>query len=93
MSSTDRPRRFRLRLTPWGWILALALVVLVILAIVDPGPGVVIGLIAVIFVWAGLLTSRFPSSQLTTRGRFPGQLGSDRDFGQQATERYKRERR
>jgi hypothetical protein len=80
-----------MRLTPWGWILAVALVVLVILAIVDPSPGVVIGSIAVIFVWAGLLTSSFPSSQMTMRSRFPGQLGSDADFGQEAAERHKHE--
>lgn len=93
MSSTDGHRRFRLRLTPWGWILTVALFVLVILAIVAPSPGVIIGLIAVIFVWAGLLTSSFPSSQLTMRSRFPGQLGSDADFGKEAAERYERERR
>jgi hypothetical protein len=65
--------------------------VLVILAIVAPSSGVIIGLIAVIFVWAGLLYSRFPSSQLTMRNRFPGQPGSSTDLGAEAAERYERE--
>jgi hypothetical protein len=91
MSETGRSRRSRVRLTPWGWILSLALPVLVILAIVDPGPGVIIGLIAVIVVWAGLLSASFPSSQLMARSRFQGEAGSD--LGEEAARRYEREHR
>lgn len=83
--------RSRWRLTPWGWTLTAALPVLVILAFVDPSPGVIIGLIAVIVVWAALLSARLPSSQRTMRSRFPGEQG--RDFGQQAAQRYEREHR
>jgi hypothetical protein len=87
MSGTDH--RSRWRLTPWGWLLAVALLVLVILVIVDPSRYVYIGLIAVIVVWAALLSASFPSSQMTMRSRFPGEPG--RDFGEEAAERYERE--
>jgi hypothetical protein len=89
VSDGSRSRLSRWRLTPWGWILTVALLVLVILAIVAPSPGVVIGLIAVIVVWAGLLASSFPSSQMTMRSRFPGEPGED--LGAEAAERYERE--
>jgi hypothetical protein len=59
--------------------------------IVAPSPGVIIGLIAVIFVWAGLLASSFPSSQMTMRSRYPGEVGTD--LGAEAAERYEREHR
>jgi hypothetical protein len=91
VSDGSRFRPSRLRLTPWGWILTVALVVLAILAIVDPGPGVIIGLIAVIFVWAGLLSSSFPSSQMMSRSRFLGGTGGD--AGEEAAKRYEREHR
>ncbi len=89
MSGTHH--RSRWRLSPWGWILTAALLVLVILTIVDPSRGVIIGLIAVIIVWAGLLSASFPSSQMTMRSRFPGEPG--RDFGQEAAEKYERKQR
>jgi hypothetical protein len=69
----------------------VALVVLVILAIVAPSRGVIIGLIAVIFVWAGLLSSSFPSSRMSMRSRFPQE--PDRDLGREAADRYEREHR
>ncbi|HEY3727591.1 MAG TPA: hypothetical protein VGL51_10480 [Solirubrobacteraceae bacterium] len=61
------------------------------LVIVDSSSYVYIGLIAVIVVWAALLSARFPSSQMTMRSRFPGEPG--RDFGREAAERYEREHR
>ncbi len=87
MSGTHH--RSRWRLSPWGWILTAALLVLVILTIVDPSRGVIIGLIAVIIVWAGLLSASFPSSQMAMRSRFPGETGTD--LGHEAAERYERE--
>lgn len=53
MGDTSGHHRSRWRLTPWGWILTVAVPVLVVLAIVDPSPGVIMGLIVAIFVWAG----------------------------------------
>lgn len=83
--------RSRWRLSPWGWILTIALVVLALLAIFDSSKYVVIGLIAVIFVWGVLLSSSFPSSRMTMTSRFPGQAGAD--LGREAAEEHDRERR
>jgi uncharacterized membrane protein YhaH (DUF805 family) len=88
MGGSERREGRSWRLSPWGWILSVALVVLVILVIVAPSPGVIIGLIAVIAIWAALLVSSFPSSQ--TAMRFPGDAGRE-DFGAEAAERYERE--
>jgi len=85
MDDARRRHRFGLRLTPWGWILTVALVVLVVLAIVAPSPGVFVGLIAVIVVWAGLLGSTFPSS----RGRYSARRGTE-DYGREAADEYER---
>lgn len=89
MGDTSGHHRSRWRLTPWGWILTVAVPVLVVLAIVDPSPGVIMGLIVAIFVWAGLLASSFPSSRANWTYR-----GNPRstDFGRETAERYERER-
>ncbi len=84
MSGNSAHDRYGWRLTPWGWILTVAVPVLVVLAIVDPGRGVIIGLIVVAVVWAGLLAASFPSSR--ARRSYPD------DFGGEAAERYERER-
>jgi hypothetical protein len=89
MSDTSGDHRSRWRLTLWGWILTVAVPVLVVLAIVDPSPGVIIGLIVVIFVWAGLLASSFPSSRASWTYRGNPQ---STDFGRETAERYERER-
>ncbi len=71
-------------------ILTVALVVLVLLAIFDSSKYVVIGLIAVVFVWGVLLSSSFPSSSMTMTSRFRGLAGEDP--GREAAEEYERER-
>ncbi len=90
MGGTRRHHRSRWRLSPWGVILTVALVVLVVLAIFDSSKYVVIGLIAVVFVWGVLLSSSFPSSRMTMTSRFPGQAGED--LGREAAEEYERDR-
>lgn len=89
MDGTRSGHSFRWHLTVWGWILMVAAVALVILAIVAPSPGVYIGLIAVVLVWAALLSSSFPS--IRGRGMFRRDLGTT-DFGQEDAEQYDRGR-
>ena len=85
---SGRHRRYRFRLTPWGWMLTMALVVLVVLAIVASSPAVYVGLIAVIVIWAALLSSSYPSAR-----RGAGRVSAEmrQDPGQEAAERYGRE--
>ncbi len=80
-------QRSRWRLTPIGLTLAAALIVLVVLVIVMPSPGVIMGLIVVILLWAAVLSSSFPS--MAGRGQFPGMPRED--FGGEAAEEYERE--
>ena len=82
-----RHHRLRLRLTPLGWILAAAALVLVILTIVAPSPGIVVGLIAVIVIWAVVLQSSFPFG--AARGTYPADAGTT-DHGREAAEDYER---
>jgi hypothetical protein len=89
LGGVRRHHRSRWRLSPWGLILTVALVVLVVFAIVDLSKYVVIGLIAVVFVWGVLLSSSFPSSRMTMTSRFPG---AGEDLGREAAEEYERER-
>ncbi len=80
-----RQRRLKIRLTVWGWVLSVPLIVLIVLAIVAPSGGVYAGLAAVIFLWAWLLGSSFPSSQ--ARGMFRRNAG-ETDFGREAADEY-----
>jgi hypothetical protein len=89
MGGVRRHHRSSWRLSAWGVILTVALVVLIVLAIFDSSKYVVIGLIAVVFVWGVLLSSSFPSSRLTMTSRFPG---TGEDLGREAAEEYERER-
>ena len=77
-----------------GWILTVLLVVLGILAIVDPGRGVIGGLIAIVVVWAVALGMNFPSGRV--RGTFDGDIdrtgSGQRDFGRDAADLYEHER-
>ena len=78
----DPARRWQL--TPWGWILTVVAPVLAVLAVIDPTPGLILALIAVIVVWAVLLAASFPS----TRARYSADRG--RDYGRDATEEWER---
>ena len=89
MGGVGQHRRLGFRLTAWGWVLAVALVVLVVLTIVVPSTWVFVGLAAVIFLWAWLLTSSFASGQ--ARGMPPWAVGRT-DYGRDAAEQYERER-
>jgi len=60
-------------------------VVLAVLAVVTESPVAIAGLIAVIFVWARLLSASLPSAQATPRSL-------TRDFGKEAEERHERKR-
>ncbi len=85
MARARSQQRSRWRLSPLGLALAVVTAALVVLAIVDPSKYFVIGLIVVVFVWAAVLSSRFPSTRI---GRFPG---SGEDIGGEAAREYERE--
>lgn len=79
------------RLSPWGWVLSVAVGVLVILAIAAPSTGVFLGLAVVILIWAGLLTSSYPSTRsIYNHTMYTASAGAE-DFGEEAAEKYERE--
>jgi hypothetical protein len=76
------------RLTPAGWLLAVAFVVLAVLAVVDPSGGVYAGLIAVVVLWAVILSAGSPTG--SARGMHRGVVGRT-DFGREAARDYERQ--
>jgi hypothetical protein len=88
MGGVGKHRRVGFRLTAWGWVLAVALVVLVVLAVVVPSNLVIVGLAAVILLWAWLLNSSFASTQ--ARGMLLEDVGRT-DYGRAAAEEHGRE--
>ncbi len=85
MDGTQAHHRARWRLTPLGLILAVVTVAMAILALVTNSTLFVIALIVVVFVWAAVLSSSYPSTRI---GRFPG---SGEDVGREAAKQYERE--
>jgi hypothetical protein len=80
------------RLSPWGWILTLALLVLVLLAIFAPSTGVFVGLAVVILIWAGLLSSSFPSTRsMYNHTLYTASFGQE-DFGEAAATEHEHDR-
>jgi preprotein translocase subunit SecF len=85
MNGAQGHHRSRWRLTPLGLILAVVTVAMAVLALVTQSTLFVIALIVVIFIWAAVLSSSYPSTRI---GRFPG---SGEDVGGEAAKEYERE--